>query len=400
MKLSNKIILVFLLFSFISCVNNKDESQTINELDQFKFLNDSIATYDPETEGIERFLEVENEYGNQKNTSSKFQNFSSSKNAEKPKMAFGSSIANKIEIKDYHYPPLMKILKLFKRKKTKDKKIFMTSEDIILKEGNNKTETTRNIYFDSQKRIKKIKEYFRNTYNFNNANIKSISDLNHENLYYFYNSKGLLSKTVYENKKPGFIDLKISYTRYNKYNSIIQTKNEKFRSFKQQSPDTRWWDIYETDENGNIKASCTSNFNFSTKKRDSILNCNHKYKYDENNNCVYKRMTTTDYTKIDSLTYNESNKLIKQSTIRIKSNGLRDLDERLIYSYNDHGDLEEIKTYIVHNYKFILRRIKKISYSYDYYGNWIRKTTKNVIKYETYDKITSYETNNRFIRYL
>ena len=111
-------------------------------------------------------------------------------------------------------------------------------------------------------------------------------------------------------------------------------------------------------------------------------------------------MTTTDYTKIDSLTYNENNKLIKQSTIRIKSNGLRDLDERLIFSYNKHGDLEEIKTYIVHNNKFILRRIKKISYSYDYYGNWIRKTTKNVIRYETYDKITSYETNNRFIRYL
>ena len=84
MKPSNKIILVFLLFSTISCVDKNDESQIINELDQFKLLNDSIAANDPETEGIERFLEAENEFGNQKTTKSKLQNFSSSKNAEKP----------------------------------------------------------------------------------------------------------------------------------------------------------------------------------------------------------------------------------------------------------------------------------------------------------------------------
>ena len=55
-----QIILVFLLFSTISCVNNKDESQTINELDQFKFLNDRISANYPETEGKKRFLETTN----------------------------------------------------------------------------------------------------------------------------------------------------------------------------------------------------------------------------------------------------------------------------------------------------------------------------------------------------
>ena len=63
---------------------------------------------------------------------------------------------------------------------------------------------------------------------YDNSINKTISGLVHNNYFYFYNSKGFVNKEVHEHKKRGSLDLRIFYTRYNKNNSIAQTKCEKF----------------------------------------------------------------------------------------------------------------------------------------------------------------------------